>query len=191
VVIFSFSLKADFLEGQIIPCDKDECSPFTLLFTKIASALLLQLIPILFYILVLEIVHNISISYVALFFAYVLSVVVHIIIGLSLSLISKTSKILSMNYVVYILVFCMGPIFFANGLIPTKFQYFLIFSPAYLSGVIIDNILSGIMYSPIWLVVLSIVLQFVYATILCLFVIYPFFKVYLNGFKHKGEISHE
>ena len=188
VVIFSFSLKADFLEGKIIPCDKGECSPYTLLLTKTASALILQLIPILFYILVLEIVRDISISFVALFFAYVLSVIVHILIGLSLSIISKTNKILSMNYVVYILVFCMGPIFFANGLIPTKFQYFLIFSPAYLSGVIIDNILAGIMYSPIWLVVLSIVLQFVYAAILCRFVIYPFFKIYLDGFKQKGEI---
>lgn len=182
VIVFSFSLKADIVEGHVLPCDKPECDPKLLLISKILSALLLQLVPIIMYILVLELYLKIDIAYVSLFFAYILSATLHIIIGLSLSIISKTDKILSFNYIVYILVFCTGPIFLSNGLIPIRFQYYLLFSPAYLSGILIDNILSGMYYSPVWLILLSLFLQVAYGVLLSFFVIKPFFQAYVNQF---------
>jgi hypothetical protein len=108
-----------------------------------------------------------------------MGVIVHIIIGLSLSIIAKTSRILSLSYLGYIVVFSLLPILYSNGIIPQAFQYYLIISPAYLSGVLVDYIISDALNPEVWLIILSIVLQIVYAVVLIRFVVMPFFKQYL------------
>jgi len=110
---------------------------------------------------------------------YIMGVIVHIIIGLSLSIIAKTSAILSLSYIGYIVIFSLLPILYSNGIIPSSFQYYLIISPAFLSGVLIDYIVSDALNPQLWLIITSVVLQVVYTCLFVRFVISPFFKQYL------------
>ncbi|MBU1144691.1 MAG: ABC transporter permease [Firmicutes bacterium] len=179
VIIFSISMFIEREENTLIPILKSKCNTLTIVVAKILSSMIIQLIPIVTFILVLAFINKLPINYLYLFLVYILGVLVHILIGLSLSIISKSNQVLSLSYVAYILVFSMLPIFFSNGFIPLKFQYYLIISPAFLSGVLIDNIMAGMAYSSTWLIVLSVVLQFVYGFVLVYFVIRPYFKTFL------------
>ncbi|MBN2503707.1 MAG: hypothetical protein JXB20_00010 [Bacilli bacterium] len=190
VVVFAFSLHSDFLTGQLVSCEDESCSPMKIFIAKLSTSLTLQMIPFVLISIVLLAVRQLDFSLGLFFLGYLLSVGVHIVIGLALALISRSEKILSLSYVVYIIIFCMGPIFLSNGLIPSKFEYFLIFSPAYLSGVLLDNILAGVAYSPTWLIWLSVLIQMAYAIVLALFVIRPFFRDYL-ALLRKRRISRE
>ncbi|MDD3113411.1 MAG: hypothetical protein PHT56_03380, partial [Candidatus Izemoplasmatales bacterium] len=180
VVVFSFSLHSDRVEDQVFPCEAEKCKPMTIVLGKIGSALLLELIPLVFMMLILGLVERLNISYWGLFFAYLLGASVHIILGLTLSIISRTNRILSLNYVVYILVFCTAPIMYYNNQIPLKYQYFLIFSPAFLSGVLIENSLVQSPYSPVWLIVLSVFLLIAIGVLLVIFAVRPFFQHYME-----------
>jgi len=59
-------------------------------------------------------------------------------------------------------------------------EYFLIISPAFLSGVLFENIVFGYLFSDLLLVILAVSLQFVYLFLLIYFVVRPFFKKYLT-----------
>jgi ABC-type Na+ efflux pump permease subunit len=179
VIVFSISLFIEKEEKTLTPLLFSPLKTHSIVFSKIVSSLLVQLIPIFFFIIALLIVNLYRINYVLLFLAYFLGSFVHIIIGLSLSMISKTSKILSISYIGYIIVFSITPILFSNGIIPYRYQYIMIISPAYLSGVLIDNILAHQMYSSLWLILLSIGLQIVYSGVLMWFLIFPHFRQYL------------
>lgn len=190
VVVFSFSLHSDRVENQVVPCGAAECRPLTVMFGKIGSALLLELIPLAFIMLILGLVQRLSISYWGLFLAYLLGTTVHIILGLTLSIISRTNRILSTSYIVYILVFCTAPIMYYNNQIPLKYQYLLVFSPAFLSGVLIENSMVQSPYSPIWLIVLSVVLLIAMGVLLIVFAVLPFFRQYLEEHqKNQAEES--
>lgn len=179
VLLFSFSLQFEMNLSEL-PQTMKAIKPRELLLSKITAAVLVQLIPLLFIFLALAFIRNLEVNYLLLFLVYLLGVINHIVIGLSLAIISKSYKILSLSYLVYILVFCALPIFFSNGLIPLRMQYFLVFSPAFLSGVLIDNLLAVTVYSPSWLIVLSVFLQIAYTVLLAIFVIHPYFKLYLR-----------
>jgi hypothetical protein len=187
VVIFSFSLHSDRIDQQMVPECDIRFKTWTVVLAKMVSALILQIIPIAFFMIVLYGALDMEINYLWLFLAYVFGVVLHILIGLSLAIIGKTNRVLSLSYIIYILLFCMGPIFLSNGLIPTKYEYFLLFSPAFLSGVLLDNILAGSLYSPEWLIILSSSLQGLYIILLSLFVIHPYFKNYLDDFYEMND----
>ncbi|MFA7144456.1 MAG: hypothetical protein WC088_04245, partial [Candidatus Izemoplasmatales bacterium] len=151
---------------------------------KILAAVTIEILPFIGYVIITLIrssafVNSIHINYFFLFLVYVMGVIVHIIIGLSLSIIAKTSRILSLSYLGYIVVFSLLPILYSNGIIPEAFQYYLIISPAYLSGVLIDYIIFDTLNPELWLIILSIVLQIIYAIVLIRFVIMPFFKQYV------------
>jgi ABC-type Na+ efflux pump permease subunit len=179
VILFSISMYIEKEENTLLPLLYSPCKTITIVFSKIASALVMSAIPIFAYSLVLGLVLKIDINYFYFVLAYFLGVALHIIIGLSLSIISKSSKILSTNYIVYIVVFSVIPIFYNNGLIPLNFQYFLVISPAFLSGLLIDNILVGVAFSSAWWIFLTIILQIIYIIVLTAFVIVPYFKSYL------------
>ncbi|NLZ61986.1 MAG: hypothetical protein GX904_04225 [Acholeplasmataceae bacterium] len=180
VLIFSFSLQFEINNQEGLPKTDRPISAAVFLLSKITSAVLIQLIPLLFIIIALVFIRGHKANYPALVGVYLLGILNHIVIGLSLSIISKSYRILPLSYLVYLLVFCVPPIFFSNGLLPLKLQYFLVFSPAYLSGVLIDNLLAANIYSPLWLLLLSVFLQIAYTVLLSLFVINPFFKAYIS-----------
>ncbi|MDP2424763.1 MAG: hypothetical protein U1C51_05070 [Candidatus Izemoplasmatales bacterium] len=180
VIVFSISMfieKEEILDNPPICCNKKDAS--IMVFSKILSSLLLMLLPILFFELVLVSALNRQISYGLLLLAYLVGATLHILVGLFIAMASKTGKILAISYIVYILVFSLTPVLYGNGIIPLSFQYVMLISPAYISGVLIDNILFGQWYSPVWLLIFSSVIQFVYIFVLIRFAIIPHFCKYM------------
>ncbi|MFA5006859.1 MAG: hypothetical protein WC509_05300 [Candidatus Izemoplasmatales bacterium] len=178
VVVFSISLFIDREEGTLLPFVFSPLKSAYLVFSKIVSAFVVMTIPIVFFIAALAFARY-DINFGLLFLAYSLGMALHILIGLSLSIISKTSAILSLSYIGYIVIFSLTAILYSNGIIPLRFQYYLIISPAFLSGVLVDNIVAGTAYSEVWLIALAVGLQIVYGALLALFIVVPYFKHYV------------
>jgi len=178
VIIFSISMFIGREEETLHPVIAGTLKPNWVVFAKIIAATIVELIPIVAFTIVMRYT-GFETNYFLLFLTYLLGVVVHIIIALSLAIISRKSSTLTLNYLVYILVFSASAILYSNGLIPLNAQYVMIISPAFLSAVLVDNILASSSYSESWLLLSAVFLQFVYAIILVWFVIRPYFKVYL------------
>lgn len=185
VIIFSISMFIEREENTLLPLITSSVSGLKIVMVKVFAAVVIELIPFIGFVLAMIIgrdsnfSNDVNINYFSLLLVYIMGVIVHIIIGLSLSIIAKTSAILSLSYITYIIVFSLLPILYSNGIIPQSFQYYLIVSPAFLSGVLIDYIVSDALNPEIWLIVTSVVLQIVYTVVLIRFVINPFFKQYL------------
>lgn len=178
VIIFSISMFIGREEHTLLPQNTSGLKPIFIVLAKILAAAIVELIPITAFTIVLRFI-GFSTNYFLLYLIFMLGAVLHIIIALSLTIISRKSSTLTLNYLVYILVFSASAILFSNGLIPLSAQYFMVISPAYLSAVLIDNVLATSAYSESWLLIVSVVLQFVYGFILIWFVIRPFYKFYV------------
>lgn len=178
VIIFSISMFIGREEQTLLPINTNELKPIVIVFIKIIAAAIIELLPITAFTIVMRFT-GFETNYFLLFLVYMLGAVIHIIIALSLTIISKKSTTLTLNYLVYILVFSASAILFSNGLIPFSAQYIMLISPAYLSAVLVDNILAISSYSESWLLILAVVLQFVYGFVLVWFVVRPFYKLYL------------
>ena len=178
VVVFSISLFIDREEGTLLPFVFSPLKSAYLVFSKIVSAFIVMLLPIALFIAALAFAQY-DMDFGLLFLAYSLGVLRRILIGLSLSIISRTTKILSLSYIGYIFIFSLTAIMYSNGIIPLRFQYYLIISPAFLSGVLIDNIVAGGAYSEVWLIALAVGLQLVYGAVLTAFIVIPYFKRYV------------
>lgn len=152
---------------------------------KVVASLLIQLIPFLFYCLVFVLALHVHINYFLLLLAYLLASTMHVLIGISLAIISRKDHILTFAYIVYLVAFSSLPILYSNGMVPISFQYYLVYSPAFLSSVLFDNILSGAMYSSVWFILICISLLVAYSILLIRFVIIPFF----HHFFENGEVA--
>jgi|GEM_PF-576949 len=185
VIIFSISMFIEREENTLLPLVSSSMSSIKIVMVKVTAAVIVELIPFLGFVLAMLIgkdpnfSNEVDINYFILLLVYIMGVIVHIIIGLSLSIIAKTSAILSISYIGYIVIFSLLPILYSNGIIPSSFQYYLIISPAFLSGVLIDYIVSDALNPQVWLIITSVVLQVVYTCLFVRFVISPFFKQYL------------
>ncbi len=184
VVVFSISLFIDREEGTLLPFIFSPLKSVFLVFSKVISALAVMTIPIVCFIVAMAVAQY-EINFLLLFLAYLLGALLHILIGISLSIISKTSSILSLSYIAYIIIFSLTAILYSNGIIPLRFQYYLIISPAFLSGVLIDNIVAGLAFSEVWLLILAVGLQVLYGVLLSLFIILPYFKQYVIATEKK------
>jgi len=194
VIVFSIDLTTDESEDTLASKDKPDAGPYLVLGAKISASLILLLLPIAIYAIVLGMFRQYEMSYSLFILTCLFSSLIHILIGLSLAIISKDYRMLPLNYIVYIVVFCAAPIFFSAGIIPNKYEYLMLFSPAFLSGVLTDNILVGYAYSDTWLLVISPLLLALWGALLTIFVVFPFFKNYLKeksnvGFQQKGGRS--
>ena len=122
VLTFSVSL---FIEQQQrsnrIEIKKSPPGIYTL--GKIVSATLLQFIPMITYLIVLIFVLNYQFNVFSFILVYLLGSAMHIMIGLSLSIIAKTSFALSMSYIVYLIIFSIIPIFYSVDMIPSNINY--------------------------------------------------------------------
>ncbi|MCF7923868.1 MAG: hypothetical protein K9L64_02030 [Candidatus Izimaplasma sp.] len=181
VITFSVSLLIESQQNEVLPIliDKESNSVFFGI-GKIISATIIQLIPFVFYSIVLFVVLEFRFNILLFFLVYLLSIIMHIIIGLALSIISKSSYSLSLSYIVYLLVFSMMPIFYSYGFINPDLSFVLIISPAYLSGVLFESVVNGYIVSSIWLVVLAVLLQLLYISLIFFFIIKPFISEYLK-----------
>lgn len=187
VVVFSTSVFIENEEKTLFPLALGKCSSFTIIASKLLSSLILLLIPYVFYTIVMIFIHHMNYNVFLFALVYILSAVMHITIGIVLAMTSKSTSIMSISYVAYIVIFSVMPIFYSEGLIPSFFQYVLIVSPAYLSGILFQEVIYGYAFSPVYLVVLAVVLQFVYVFLLTYFVARPYFKSYLLYRLTKGE----
>jgi len=178
VIVFSISMFISREENTILPLVMGSVKPIVVVFAKIISAIIVELIPIIAFIIIFRFT-KFETDYFLLFLVYLLGVTLHIIIALALVIISRTSSALSISYLTYILVFSATAILYSNGLIPLSAQPFLLISPAFMSAVLVDNILAISVYSETWLILLSIILQFVFGFALVWFVIKPYFKTYI------------
>ncbi len=179
VIIFAISLYIENTERKLLPCLKGGCTPFEIIMAKLLSALVLNLIPMVLFILVMFFIRNMHFSVILFILVYLLSAVIHILVGLSLAIIAKSGFVMSVSYIGYIVLFSLVPIFYANNLIPSFFQYVMIVSPAYLCGVLFQNITYGYIFSATWLLVLSVLLPFLYMFLLSRFIVKPYFQSYL------------
>ncbi|MCK4551829.1 MAG: hypothetical protein KAU02_02845 [Tenericutes bacterium] len=187
VVIFSTTIFIESEEKTLFPLALGKCSAFTIIVSKILSSLILLLIPLIFYLIVMISILNMNFSILLFVLVYILSAIMHITIGIVLAVNSKSTSIMSVSYIAYIVIFSVMPIFYSQGLVPDAFQYVLIVSPAYLSGVLFPEIILGYAFSPEWLIVIAVVLQIVYILLLTYFVARPYFKSYLIYRLSKGE----
>lgn len=192
VIILSISIFIENEEKTLFPLAICECSALEIILAKLVSALLMLLIPMVLYVIVMFTFLNMSFSVWLFILTYLLSAVTHIIIGIVLAIISKSSNIMSISYIGYIVIFSVMPIFYQQGLIPEFFQYILIVSPAYLSGILFEQIIIGYIHTTDWLVIIAVVLQLIYIGIFTMLVIRPYFKSYLfYRIEEKGEQSEQ
>ncbi|MFW5794297.1 MAG: hypothetical protein ACOCV1_02330, partial [Bacillota bacterium] len=163
VITFSVSLLMEAQQKRVLPklIDKDSKAIIFAL-GKVLSATIIQLIPFLFYTIVLISVLNYNFNVLLFFLIYLLATIMHILVGLALSIIAKSTYSLSLSYFVYLLLFSMMPIFYSYKFIKSDLSYILIISPAYLSGVLFESVVHGYLVASSWLVVLAVLLQLLY-----------------------------
>lgn len=179
VIIFSISIYIENEEKTLFPLTFSSENAMEIILAKITSALILLIIPMIAYILVMQISLHMNYNVFLFILIYLLAAIMHIVIGIVLAVISKSNRIMSISYIGYIVLFSLTPIFYAEGLVPDFFEYILVISPAYLSGVLFEQVIVGYIHAEDWLLLLAIVLQFVYIFLLTYFVLKPYFKSYL------------
>ncbi|MFP4478791.1 MAG: hypothetical protein ACLFPM_05115 [Candidatus Izemoplasmatales bacterium] len=181
VITFSVSL---FIEGQqktVLPnILDDQHHPSLYAIGKILSATLLQVIPMIFYILVMTFALEFSFNIILFILIYLLSAIIHIVIGLTLSIISKTAYSLSISYLVYLIVFSIMPILYSFDFFSADLAYVLIISPAFLSGVLFERLINQYSLISVWFNYLAVALLLSYIIVLFMVVIKPFIIHYLK-----------
>jgi len=179
VIIYSVSFFLESEERSLVPIALCDCPVMVPILAKLVSALLMLLIPLLLDILVMTLVLNTHFNIFLFILIYLLAATMHVVVGTVLAIISKSTSIMSVSYIAYIVVFSLIPIFNSHNLIPDSLQYVMVISPAYLSGVLFQEIYYGYAYAAPWLLILAVALQFIYVIVLTYFVIRPYFNSYL------------
>lgn len=190
VILLSVSIYIENEEKTLFPLAMCDCSSIEIILAKMTSAMLMMFIPFILYIIIMYAVLGMTFNFILFFLVYLLASAIHIVIGIVLAIISKSSQIMGVSYVAYIVIFSVMPIFYSEGLIPSFFQYVLIVSPAYLSGLLFQEVMFVFSNVSTILVILAIVLQIAYIGLLTYFVIRPYFKSYLFfRVSEKGDLQ--
>ena len=179
VIIYSLNIYIEIEEKRFIPETMQKSNIINFILAKISSNFILLLIPLVLYVSVMAIVLHMSFNILFFILIYILSGLMHIIIALVLAIISKSVSIISISYIGYIVIFALIPLFYSEGLIPNIFKYILIISPAYLSGILFEEVIYGYSFSPVWLIILAVLLQILYIIGLIFYVAKPYFESYL------------
>ncbi len=142
---------------------------------QLVASVLIHTLPFIIYTTIL-VARGHHFNIILLFLSFSAAALLHTLIGMVLAITSKTSRQVAYSYLVYILVFSLSPILYINGIIPYSMQYVMLISPAYVSGLLIDNVLAGAQYSSDWLVWLAIVFELGGIFLLIRFAVVPFFS---------------
>lgn len=181
VITFSVSLFIEAQQKTVLPNVLDDNHhPSIYAIGKILSATLIQIIPMLFYMLVMIFALDFSFNILLFIIIYLLSTVIHIIIGLSLSIIAKSAYTLSLSYLVYLIVFSIIPILYSFDFFSADLSYILVISPAFLSGVLFESLINQYSMMEPWFNYLAVVLLISYIVVLFIYVIRPFIVHYLK-----------
>jgi hypothetical protein len=140
------------------------------------SAIAIETIPFVLYSFVLLLFRTTVFSYGLYIVTYFSGALLHVLIALYLAMSAKNPRQLAYGYIVYVLVFSITPILYSNGIIPYAFQYWMLISPAYVSGLLIDNVLTGVQFSSDWLILLASLLQAALIVSLSIFALIPLYR---------------
>lgn len=187
VITFSISFFIEREENTILPILTCECKPVEIIGAKVLSATTLQIVPLIIFTFIMKVILNMNFNIILFLLVFFVGIILHILIGLSLAMISNSNFAMSLSYITYIIVFSIVPFLSLSNAVPESMQYFLVISPAFLSGVLFENIILGYLYSEPLLVILSATLQVIYILVLVFLVIRPFFKRFLISFYSKEE----
>jgi hypothetical protein len=181
VIMHSITLFIEKEEDNLIPENFKTSKTGEIISGKVLSSLLLQLIPLFLYLIVMIFVLNVNFNLLLFSLAYLIGVLIHILIGFSITIISKNHLHMMLLYVGYIAIFSFLPFISLMGLIPTSIEFLFIFSPGYLVGILIENITFTYLFSPLYLIIISCTLIIIYIVALILFIISPFYKKQINN----------
>jgi hypothetical protein len=180
VISHSITLFIEQEEDTLFPVSREKRRIYQVLPAKLLSAISLQLIPLLFYILIFIFVLHVNFSIILFILTYILSLSLHMVIAYSITIIAKSHISMSLSYIGYIIIFSLIPFIYLMNLMPEGLDYLFIFSPAYLAHVLFDNITFGYLFSDKLLIILAALLQVIILSILVLFVIVPYYRKDLN-----------
>lgn len=180
VISHSITLFIEQEEDTLFPISEEKRRIYQVLPAKLLSAISLQLIPLLFYILIFIFVLNVNFSIILFILTYILSISLHMIIAFAITIMAKSHKLISLTYIGYIIIFSLIPFIYLMNLMPEGLDYVFVFSPAYLAHVLFDNITFGYLFSDKFLIILAVLLQVIVLTILTLLVIVPYYRKDLN-----------
>ncbi|MDD3712316.1 MAG: hypothetical protein PHZ28_02360 [Candidatus Izemoplasmatales bacterium] len=181
VIMHSITLFIEKEEGKLMPEQFKNPKIGEIISGKILSPLLLQLIPLIMYLIVMIFVLNVNFNLLLFSLAYLVGALIHILIGFSITILSRTHLHMMLLYVGYIAIFSFIPFISLMGLIPTSIEFLFVFSPGYLVGIIIENITFTYLFSPLYLVIIACILIIIYIVALILFIISPFYKKQINN----------
>ncbi len=187
VITFSISFFIEREENTILPILTCECKPVEIIGAKVLSATTLQIVPLIIFTFIMKVILNMNFNIILFLLVFFVGIILHILIGLSLAMISNSNFAMSLSYITYIIVFSIVPFLSLSNAVPESMKYFLVISPAFLSGVLFENIILGYLYSEPLLVILAATLQVIYILVLVFLVIRPFFKRFLISFYSKEE----
>ena len=180
VIIHSIMLFIEREENNYLPKSLCDAKLSEVILAKYLSSLLLNLIPFILYTVILFVVINVNFSFILFLLVYILGLLVHIAIGYGIAIISKNHiKMLAM-YVAYIVICSFVPFISLMNYIPDNLDYIFIFSPAYLSAILLENISFGYLFSDVFLIIISIVLQLAVITALMIWAIIPYYKEHVK-----------
>jgi hypothetical protein len=182
VITHSITLFIENEENTVLPYSLEKNKICEIIPAKITSSLLMQFIPFVFYLFVMIFVLNVNNVFLLLLFilTYILGLIIHIIIGFSITILAKSHKAMVLMYAGYIILFSFIPFLNLMYLIPDSISYLFIFSPGYLLSILFSNITFGYLFSDLFLVILSSILLIVYSLLLIYLIIKPYYKKLLS-----------
>jgi hypothetical protein len=188
VIMHSIILFIEREEDSPLPKSLCKSKIHEVIIAKILAAITLHLIPFILYLLIMLLVLNMNFSVILFLLTYLLGLIMHVTVGLVITIISKTHVKMLLMYVGYIILFSFLPFISLMNYIPDSIQYLFIFSPAYLSGILMQNIIFGYLYSDQLFVILAVILQVVFSGVLIWFIVRPFYQNHINKV---CEIKHD
>ena len=146
------------------------------LLSKIIASVLNSLITVAFISIAVYVVKGVTFNYFLVIPAVLTVTVFHSIIGIRLSYSAKDFTSMLINYMIYVFVFAMPPIFAMFGLIDESISRFFLLLPPEASGIIIN---AAFMETELWRILAGYVYLIVLSVILYFYVVKPKFNEYL------------
>lgn len=176
IITHAITLFIEKEEDTLLSEESCEICYFKVILTKTLSALLLQIIPLVFYLIVFIFVLNVNFNLWLFTLVYLIATIIHILIGFAITLIAKSYISMVLIYAAFIVFISFIPFLFLMNFIPESLLYLFIFSPGFLFSILFDNIIFGYLYSDVLLLILAIILPLVYGGLIFFFILKPYYK---------------
>lgn len=181
IITHAITLFIEKEEDTLLSKESCETCYFKVILTKTLSALLLQIIPLVFYLIVFIFVLNVNFNLWLFTLVYLIATIIHIFIGFAITLIAKNYISMVLIYAAFIIFISFIPFLFLMNFIPESLLYLFIFSPGFLFSILFENIIFGYLYSDILLLILAIILPLIYGSLIFFFILKPYYKNILTS----------